>query len=140
MIDVSLVKLRDTLKNAGSSATRKRVVLFEHLQKQSPISVGRLSKAVSPGIDRATVYRNIALFEKLGIVNRIWHGFKHQIELSEIFTPHHHHALCQSCGKTVDIASKDLESVLAELGKRHQFLTISHTVELLGYCVACQKN
>lgn len=139
-METSLGKLRDTLKQAGSNATKKRVTIFTHLQNNSPQSVGRLARDLHAVVDRATVYRTVELFEKLGIVNRIWHGFKHQIELSEIFTPHHHHAQCQNCGKTLDITSKELEVILNELGKWHHFLTLSHSVELVGYCDTCQKR
>lgn len=136
----SLAKLKQTLKESKASSTKARRDIFLCLLNLGPLSVGQLARKVPPEIDRATVYRTVELFEKLGVVNRIWHGFKNQVELSEIFTPHHHHALCQSCGRTIDITSSELESVLAGLGKKHKFLTISHSVELLGYCENCQKS
>lgn len=137
-MDTSSAKLKTTLKAANFSATKPRVAVFSHLAAHGPLSVGALALSLKSTVDRATVYRTVELFEKLGIVNRIWHGFKHQVELSEIFTPHHHHALCQNCGQTIDIASPELESSLAKLAKSRQFLAISHSVELLGYCKNCQ--
>jgi Fur family ferric uptake transcriptional regulator len=137
-MEVSVHKLRSTLKAAKYSATKPRVAVFSQLAANGPLSVGALAGQLTPDVDRATVYRTVELYEKLGIVNRIWHGFKHQVELSEIFTPHHHHALCQNCGKTIDIASPELEATLAKLGKSHHFLALSHSVELLGYCKDCQ--
>src|SRR5688572_6926860 len=108
-METSSTKLKTTLKAAKYSATKPRVAVFTQLATHGPLSVGALAQSLSDTVDRATVYRTVELFEKLGIVNRIWHGFKHQVELSEIFTPHHHHALCQNCGQTVDIASPELE-------------------------------
>jgi Fur family ferric uptake transcriptional regulator len=139
-MDNSLAKLKQTLKDANSSATKKRIVVFVGLLNNVPLSVGSLTRKLEDQVDRATVYRTIELYEKLGVVNRIWHGFKNQIELSEIFTPHHHHAVCQNCGRTLDITSSELESALAMLGKKHNFLTVSHSVELSGYCERCQKS
>lgn len=138
-MDSSLNKFNQTLKAANFSLTKARAAVFTRLQNSGPLSVGDLSRQLKTSFDRATVYRSIDLFEKLGIVNKIWHGFKHQIELSEIFTPHHHHAVCQNCAKTIDISSSELESILANLGKKHRFLTVNHSVELLGYCDNCQK-
>ncbi len=132
-------KLKQTLKEAGSSATKKRVAVFDHLQAYGPLSAGTLARALSGQVDRATIYRTIELFEKLGVVNRIWHGFKHQIELSEIFTPHHHHAVCQHCGRTIDISSSELEATLSKIARDNHFLTLNHSVELVGYCSNCQK-
>lgn len=136
-MEFSVQKLKQTLKEAGSSATKSRVLIFTTLQ-QGPQSISQLAKASASQADRATVYRTVELFEKLGIVNRIWHGFKHHIELSEIFTPHHHHASCQNCGRITDLTSTDLESVLSALAKKHRFLALSHSVELTGYCNQCQ--
>lgn len=138
-MDSSLGKLKTTLKEARASTTQPRVAVFSVLAKSGPLGMNNLTRQVGPGVDRATVYRTVDLFEKLGIVNRIWHGFKHQVELSEIFTPHHHHALCQHCGRTVDIASSELEAALAALAKKHGFLAVSHSVELSGYCSQCQS-
>lgn len=136
-MDAGIAKLKSTLKEAGHSATKRRTMVFLCLQEHGPLSVGALARQLAGELDRATVYRSIELFEKLGIVNRIWHGFKHQVELSEIFTPHHHHALCQNCGRTIDISSSDVESALASLSKKHNFLALSHSVELVGYCDKC---
>lgn len=136
-MEVTATKLKSTLKAAKYSATKPRLHVFTQLAR-GPVSVGALAQQLSPHVDRATVYRTVELYEKLGIVNRIWHGFKHQVELSEIFTPHHHHGLCQSCGTTVDITSPELEATLSRLAREHDFLALSHSVELVGYCQKCQ--
>lgn len=138
MPEAGLTKLKQTLKQAGSSATTSRVVVYSALQS-GPISMAKLISATCPKTDRATVYRTIELFEKLGIVNRIWYGAEPLVELSEIFTPHHHHALCQNCGKAIDLYSSELESNLATLAKKHKFLALNHSVELSGYCSDCQS-
>jgi Fur family transcriptional regulator, ferric uptake regulator len=137
-MDTGIQKVKNTLKEAHSSATKGRLAVFSHLATAGPMSVGELAHQLQEDVDRATVYRTVELYEKLGIVNRIWHGFKHQVELSEIFTPHHHHALCQQCGKTIDITSPELEAALTSLAKKHHFLTLNHSVELSGYCSECQ--
>ena len=122
MVEVGLIKFKQTLKQAGSSATQTRIVIFTSLQQQGPVGITKLIKSVRSSADRATVYRALELFEKLGIVNRIWYGSEPLVELSEIFTPHHHHALCQNCGKAIDLSSSELESALANLAKKHHFL------------------
>lgn len=138
-MDQGFAKLKQTLKQAGSSATKSRQLIFSELQKSGPASITGLTDALGSQTDRATVYRTVELFEKLGIINRIWQGSTNQIELSEIFTPHHHHAVCQNCGRVVDLTSSELESVLAALAKQHKFLALSHAVELSGYCSRCQS-
>lgn len=136
-----LDRLQTTLKSSGCSYTVPRRVVFEQLAKyKSPMTTATLAEACAPTIDRATVYRTVELFERLGIVNRMWHGFKSQIELSEIFTPHHHHAVCQNCGKSIDLVSPELEKLLAYIAKQHNFLALNHVIELSGYCKNCQAK
>lgn len=137
-MDTSAIKLKNTLKSSHFSATKPRMAVFAQLAAHGPMNIGSLASRLEPTVDRATVYRTVELYEKLGIVNRIWHGFKHQIELSEIFTPHHHHAQCQNCGQTVDITSPELEAALAKLTREHGFLAVNHSVEVFGYCQKCQ--
>lgn len=135
-----LDRFKETLKNAHYSYTKPRKVAFEQLAKQGPMTTVALAKACAPAIDRATTYRTVELFESLGIVNRIWHGLKSQIELSEIFTPHHHHAVCQQCGANVVIVNPELEKLLVQITKHYQFLAVSHIIELTGYCKKCQRS
>ena len=136
-----LDRLQTTLKSSGCSFTLPRRTVFEKLAKnQSPMTTAALAEACAPDIDRATVYRTVELFERLGIINRMWHGFKSQIELSEIFTPHHHHAVCQQCGTSIDLVNQELEKLLASIAKQHNFLALSHVIELSGYCTSCQTK
>ena len=137
-MDSGIHKVKATLKDAHFSATRSRLMVFTNLASTGPKSVGDLAEDLQKDVDRATVYRTVELYERLGIVNRIWHGAKHLVELSEIFTPHHHHALCQQCGRTIDMASPELEAALTTLAKKHKFLALNHSVELTGYCPNCQ--
>lgn len=134
-----ITRFKETLKSSKSSLTSARQVVFEELANSGPLTTAQLALRCQPRLDRATVYRTVELFEKLGIINRIWHGFKSQIELSEIFMPHHHHAVCQQCGASIDIVEPELERLLSTLAKKHNFLALSHVIELSGYCQNCQR-
>ena len=50
---------------------------------------------------------------------------------------HHHHLVCRSCGKTVEIEGPNLESFAVQLGVEHAFSEIEHTFELRGTCAQC---
>lgn len=89
-------------------------------------------------IDRASLYRTIDLFERLGIVQRIYIGWKYKIELSDIFTHHHHHISCLGCGKVVAITEEnEIESLIHDLAARHGFSAQTHQLEIRGYCQQC---
>lgn len=131
-------RLRETLKESGYSVTAPRRMVFEVLL-DGPVSYTQVAIKLQGATDRATTYRTLDLYERLGIVNRIWRGTKSRVELSEIFMPHHHHAVCDSCGNSTDVTSHRLEQLLSELAKEQEFLMVHHSVELSGYCKACVK-
>jgi Fur family ferric uptake transcriptional regulator len=130
--------LQATLKANGFSLTSPRKAVFAALQNQEPQTMNRLVLACQDEIDRASVYRTIALFERLGIVQRLNIGWKYKLELSDTFSHHHHHLTCIKCGKVIPIAEdKVLEQQLNELSALHDFLPQDHQLEIRGLCQAC---
>ncbi len=96
--------------------------------------------AASATIDRASVYRTIALFEKLGIVQRLQIGWKYKLELSDAFHRHHHHLSCTGCGSTFALQEDpELEARLTLLAQRQHFAMHGHQLEIQGLCNKCSK-
>lgn len=50
---------------------------------------------------------------------------------------HHHHLVCRSCGRTVEVAGPAVENWADRVATRHGFVDISHTVEVFGTCPEC---
>lgn len=132
-------RFQATLKSSGHSSTSARRLVFDKLA-EGPIAHAELASELSRIIDRATTYRALDLFERLGIINRVHHRTTPRVELSEVFLPHHHHATCQRCGRVVDLADTGLETALSAMARKHDFLAVEHSVELTGYCSDCQKR
>jgi len=130
-------QLRSALKNAGFSLTHPREAVFMALQNQEPLTMKQLSEACSK-IDRASVYRTVALFEKLGITHRIQIGWKYKIELSDTFHFHHHHLTCLNCGQVIPFEEDDeLQKNLNAVAASHDFSIESHQLEIQGFCRLC---
>lgn len=91
------------------------------------------------GVDRASVYRTIELFERLGIVLRVNIGWKYKLELSEMFSDHHHHLSCIECGKVIAMNEGALEEVIERLSSEHGFKPVTHQVEVQGVCRKCGR-
>lgn len=89
--------------------------------------------------DRASVYRSAALFEELGILQRIHQGWKYRLELSDAFAAHHHHLTCVMCGATTAINEAELELFIERLARQHQFVPKTHQIEVQGTCAACTR-
>ncbi len=134
-------KLVETLKKQGQSLTKTRRLVFEALGAQESQTMRELISRMVDKANRASVYRTIELFEKLGIVEKIQIGFKYKLELSSTFSYHHHHLTCTNCGRDVPINEKSaLEHAVQTFLMAHGFERANHQVEIRGLCQACQNN
>lgn len=129
---------RVILKDSGFSLTRARLKVFEALLGQEPLSMQQLIEQTR-GVDRASIYRTIALFERLDIVQRLSSGWKYRLELTDRFKPHHHHLTCIRCGRTVDMSETELEKLITSLSARYGFAPTAHQIEIQGICRMCRQ-
>jgi Fe2+ or Zn2+ uptake regulation protein len=136
-----MVSLQQTLLSNGYSTTAPRILVFGTLQKYGPLTMPELIKRTADSLNRASVYRTVALFEKLGIIQRLQIGWKYRLELSNNFQPHHHHMFCVSCNVAVEVAEdKTLEAKLREIAESQNFLAQDHQIEIRGLCSVCRLN
>ncbi|HEX5797291.1 MAG TPA: Fur family transcriptional regulator [Candidatus Saccharimonadales bacterium] len=136
---VDEITFEEILDKKRLRVTRERRNLYERLAGQNrPVSINQLVSSLSTQMDPATVYRNVELFEKIGIINKVYAGWKYRVELSERFRPHHHHLSCQNCGKIIPITlGVRLEKAIESFGRKHGFKITDHEVELRGLCKNC---
>ena len=133
-------RFQDILKKSGHFATKQRVELFKFLQSNPEISIRHTIERL-PSLDQATIYRNIKLFESLGIINRLQLGWNSRVELSSQFHDHHHHMTCISCNKVIaweedPTIELRIQTVSMKLG----FLPQDHQLEIRGICQTCQAR
>lgn len=134
-------QLKTVLRGHKLSVTQSRIKVFQALYGQPPLTVAQLATACQSSVDRASVYRITALYEELGIVQRLPYGWKYKLELSDQFEAHHHHATCSRCHQTLHLSEDErLETYLTHLANQLAFRITSHQVELTGYCRNCSPN
>jgi len=135
-----LEQLQQSLKGQGS-LTEPRRIIFTALLYQEPQTMSQLVAACRGQVDRASVYRTIALFEKLGIVQRLQIGWKYKLELSDAFHRHHHHLTCLKCGQVIPFdGDQALERKLQTIAEAKSFKIQAHQLEIQGLCQACQRK
>lgn len=135
---MSNLSISKALQNHGLSTTRSRVAIFTAIADYGPLSIQDIVSLTELTVNRASVYRTIELFEKLGFVRRIMNGWKYRIELSDTFTHHHHHIVCRKCGKVHELSfSPILEKELELLFQNTGFIDIRHEIEAAGICQDC---
>jgi Fur family ferric uptake transcriptional regulator len=130
--------LKQLLSKDGFSLTGARMTVFRLLKDRGPQSVAELQAKSNGAIDRVSIYRNLDLFEKLGIVRRLYSLGKYKYELSDKFTAHHHHLTCLSCGRVIDVQDEEhIDSFIKHVSKEFGFKPLRHQFEVEGYCPAC---
>ena len=50
---------------------------------------------------------------------------------------HHHHLVCRSCGKAVEVEDSQVEAWADDVAAAHGFVDVQHTVEVFGLCASC---
>ena len=94
------------------------------------------------GADRSlaqsSAYRSLAVLVDAGVVRRLVHGGDHaHYELAEHLTEHHHHLVCDSCGRVTPFEDPELERTIERVASRVAFAVAEHDVVLHGHCGAC---
>lgn len=137
-MEQELKKLSASLQASGNSVTEQRKIVFLALLTNSPVSMQKLAAMVSPKVNRASTYRIIELFEKLGIVHRLQLGWKYQIELSDDYIAHHHHMTCIVCETVYEFEENTMiEHELKQVTMERNFVMQHHQLEIRGICNAC---
>lgn len=83
-----------------------------------------------------TVYRTLQLLVDAGEVDgtRLPGGEQLFRKCSQ---SHHHHLVCRTCGKTVEVAGPAVERWADRVAAEHGFTDVGHTIEIFGTCTDC---
>ncbi len=126
------------LKDNGCKITPSRLEIISILTKTShPLSADDIYEKMKDTTDRVTVYRNLHLFESIGLVTKISLKNHHSYELTD---NHGHYIVCQNCNQTEKIPVcniKHLEDQTLKLSKSFSLIT-GHVLQMSGFCKKCK--
>jgi Fur family ferric uptake transcriptional regulator len=89
----------------------------------------------------ASVYRALNLLSELDLLHRAGVGEgPPRYELVHPDDEHHHHIVCERCGRTVAFQDRDLEAAIEGLSERVGYVVASHDVTLRGACASCAAS
>lgn len=130
------------LKNGGHRASAPRAAIIEVLGRQRCCVTAReiadLLREDGRDVGTATVYRALELLHSIGAVQRLdtGEGFA-RYEPAFPSGEHHHHMLCERCGRVSHFEDERLEQAIHELAERLAYDVEGHDVMLRGACPAC---
>jgi Fur family transcriptional regulator, ferric uptake regulator len=91
------------------------------------------------GVGLASVYRALELLANLKLVHRVDVDGTACYEPADPSGEHHHHAICDRCGKLAVFEDAELERVLDVVGTRLGYEIGAHDVVLRGACPDCSE-
>lgn len=106
------------------------------------VSAGQLHQELKnqgSSIGLATVYRALTDLAKSGEADSL--QSKDGETLYRACTnEHHHHLICRSCAKTVEIDGASVEDWASKIAKQYGFQDVTHTIDLFGVCSNCSNT
>ena len=125
-----------TLENNGYRITASRLEIINEIDNY-PLSAKEIHNNLKKkDVDLVTVYRTLDLLTSLKLLSKTTLDQNTaKYEISNI-NRHHHHLICEGCGKVKDIKMED-ELFFKSIMKKHKFNISSHNLEFWGKCSTC---
>ncbi|MBI5974704.1 peroxide-responsive transcriptional repressor PerR [Staphylococcus canis] len=130
-----------SLRHAGVRITPQRQAILSFLIKaDTHPTADEIYQSLSPdfpNISVATIYNNLKVFKKTGIVKELSYG-----DASSRFdfdTHNHYHVICENCGKIVDFHYPLLHEVEQLAQHVTDFEVSHHRMEIYGICRECKE-
>jgi len=132
---------RRELRRAGHRSGGAREQVLELLARQRCVlSAQEIHDALrrsDRSVGLASVYRALEVLAGLKLVHRIEVGGAACFEPADPTGEHHHHAICDRCGRLTPFQDPRLESLIHKLGDRLGYDVDGHDVVLRGACPSC---
>ena len=132
----------DELRRRGHKATPQRTLILRVLEETqdhlTAEEIGRAVEAHAVGLSRSTVYRTVETLTELGIIKATRMGRSTQYELAGADDHGHHHLVCSSCGRAVDLQMGRAAAVLTREARAAGFEVEEIDVVVSGRCAECR--
>lgn len=88
-------------------------------------------------VSLATSYRILQSLADDGLVDVLRNADGEAVYRRCAVTGHHHHLLCRSCGRAIEVEAPAVEAWATRTAREHGFTAVEHTVEIFGLCPEC---
>lgn len=139
--------LKEKLKETGFKITPQRRAIVDILLKNksehlSSEEIYDLVRVDCPEIGLATVYRTMQLLDEIGVTSKLNLDdgcIRYELSLDREDCHNHHHLICKSCGKIMEVHEDLLDNIEKEIQELYKFKILDHDVKFYGLCDACSK-
>ena len=131
------------LSSTSQRVTGQRALLLDLIRKScghlDADELYRQARHKYPRISLSTVYRNLRLFKKLGLIEE--HHFAEDHHLYEAKPQYEHqHLSCLRCGKIVEFSCPFSQKYKDDIGKQYNFDILGVEIHMRGLCANCSKK
>lgn len=123
-------------------STRQRAVVRELVGEldslHSAQDIHAMLRQRGDGIGLSTVYRTLQTLSDDGEVDSV-RNESGEVLYRQCSGSHHHHLVCRSCGRAVELTGQAVERWAEQAADKHGYTDVSHTVEIFGLCPECSS-
>ena len=128
------------LDEAGyrSGAARREVIALLS-KEQCAVTALEIDRRLD-SVGRASVYRTLEQLDRLHLVQQVSIGGDAAGYERVDPEQHHHHLVCERCGRLSPFVSDALEEAIESVSREADFEVAAHDVVLRGTCTTCASD
>ena len=139
---MKIEELRVRCREEGIPLTQQRIeiykTLLESIEHPSPESIYQKLKNKFSTLSLATVYNNLEVLSRLGVVRKLNPLSNHARYDGNLSS--HTHFVCLNCKSVEDIESTEIDSIRIPDPPENGRKIFSKTIQFVGICKKCQNN
>jgi Fe2+ or Zn2+ uptake regulation protein len=130
------------LRACGFRITPQRTAILSFLHDSpghfSPAEIYERVRVQMPGMNEATIYRNLEFLAEKNIVLPSLTSNGHIVY--EYAGHDHHHLVCRGCGKTIQVEPLQVEKLSKQLEDETGFHLAASHLTFFGFCPECSHK
>ena len=139
---MKIEELRERCKEEGIPLTQQRIEIYRTLlaskEHPSPERIYQKLKSNFSTLSLATVYNNLEVLSRLGVVRKLNPLSDHARYDSDLSS--HTHFVCLSCKSVEDIESEEIKSIQIPDPPKNGRRIYAKSIQFTGICEKCQNN
>jgi Fur family ferric uptake transcriptional regulator len=132
-----MADIRERLREQGFRLTPQRRRILEAVDELGHATPDEVAAAVKQhGINLSTVYRNLEVLERLGLVKHA-HLSDRAPTYHSVVGHEHFHLVCRHCQRVISVDPAVLDPLATALAQGHGFVVDVGHLTVFGTCAEC---
>ncbi|MGM0445827.1 MAG: Fur family transcriptional regulator [Bacillota bacterium] len=125
------------------TSQRKEILKVFLKHKEKHFNAEQLSDILNnrdSNIGLATIYRNLELFHRLGILKQLDFNDAFKYYELNLIEKHHHHLICINCDRIIEFNDEALIDFEKQIESEYDFEIRDHIIKFYGVCKDCARE